>query len=143
MPYITEKAPESTSFVAGRYQVEKLLGEGGKKKVYLARDTVLDRDIAFAQIKADKLDEDARTRIRREAQAMGRLGDHPNIVAVYDFGEHEGEPYMVLPLLAGGDVEDLIENAPDHRLPLDKAMAIAKGICSGLMFAASSRLAHL
>jgi hypothetical protein len=109
-PYIPEKrvAPEPASFAGGRYQVRKLLGEGGKKKVYLARDTVLDRDIAFARIKTEKLDEEARTRIRREAQAMGRLGDHPNIVAVYDFGKHEGEPYMVLPLLAGGDVEDLI-----------------------------------
>jgi serine/threonine protein kinase len=79
-PHVTEKKPEPTSFAAGRYQVNKLLGEGGKKKVYLARDTVLDRDIAFAQIKTEKLDEEARTRIRREAQAMGRLGDHPTIV---------------------------------------------------------------
>jgi serine/threonine protein kinase len=137
-PHIAEKKPEPTSFAAGRYQVKKLLGEGGKKRVYLARDMVLDRDIAFAQIKTEKLDEEARTRIRREAQAMGRLGDHPNIVAVYDFGEHEGEPYMVLPLLAGGDVEDLIEKAPDHRLPLDKAIGIAKGVCGGLAFAHSA-----
>jgi hypothetical protein len=54
-PHIAEKKPEPTSFAAGRYQVKKLLGEGGKKKVYLARDTVLDRDIAFAQIKTQKL----------------------------------------------------------------------------------------
>jgi serine/threonine protein kinase/tetratricopeptide (TPR) repeat protein len=141
-PHVTEKKPEPTSFAAGRYQVNKLLGEGGKKKVYLARDTVLDRDIAFAQIKTEKLDEEARTRIRREAQAMGRLGDHPNIVAVYDFGEHGGQPYMVLPLLAGGDVDDLIEKAPDHRLPLDKAIGIAKGVCSGLAFAHSKGIIH-
>ena len=83
-------APEPASFAGGRYQVKKLLGEGGKKKVYLAHDTVLDRDVAFAQIKTEKLDEDARMRIKREAQAMGRLGDHPNIVTVHDFGEDEG-----------------------------------------------------
>ena len=100
-------SPEPTSFAGGRYQVKKLLGEGGKKRVYLAHDTVLDRDVAFAQIKTEKLDEDARTRIKREAQAMGRLGDHPNIVTVHDFGEDEGRPYMVLPLLPGGDVEEL------------------------------------
>jgi len=79
-----------TSFANGRYQVRKFLGEGGKKKVYLAHDTVLDRDVAFALIKTEKLDETARTRIKREAQAMGKLGDHPNIVSIYDMGEEHG-----------------------------------------------------
>ena len=95
--YVSAKkiVPEPTSFAGGRYQVKKFLGEGGKKRVYLAHDTVLDRDIAFAQIKTEKLDEESRTRIKRETQAMGRLGDHPNIVTVYDFGEDESQPYMV------------------------------------------------
>jgi len=117
-------SPEPTSFVGGRYQVKKFLGEGGKKKVYLAHDTVLDRDVAFALIKTEKLDDEARTRIKREAQAMGRLGDHPNIVTVFDLGEHEGQPYMVLPLLPGGDVEGLIEKAPEHRLPIEQTIAM-------------------
>jgi archaellum biogenesis ATPase FlaH len=102
----------------------------------------LDREVAFAQIKTEKLDEDARTRIKREAQAMGRLGDHPNIVTVYDSGDDEGKPFMVLPLLPGGDVQDLIEQAPDHRLPLDKAAGIAKAISSGLAFAHSKGIIH-
>ena len=142
--YIPTKniSPEPTSFAGGRYQVKKLLGEGGKKRVYLVHDSVLDRDVAFAQIKTEKLDEDERTRVKREAQAMGRLGDHPNIVAVYDFGDDEGKPYIVLPLLPGGDVEDLIEQAPDHRLPLDKAIGIAKAISSGLVFAHSKGIIH-
>ena len=41
------------------------------------------------------------TRIKREAQAMGKLGDHPNIVSIFDFGDHEGQPYIVLPLMSG------------------------------------------
>jgi serine/threonine protein kinase len=135
-------APGPTSFAGGRYQVKRLLGEGGRKKVWLAHDTVLDRDVAFAQIKTEKLDEEARTRIKREAQAMGRLGDHPNIVTVHDFGEDEGRPYMVLPLLSGGDVEELIEKAPEHHLPLDKAVGIAKAISSGLAFAHSKGIIH-
>ena len=52
--------PQPTSFANGRYQVKKFLGEGGKKKVYLAHDTLLDRDVAFALIKTEKLDEAAR-----------------------------------------------------------------------------------
>ncbi len=133
---------EPTSFAGGRYRIKNLLGEGGRKRVYLVHDSVLDRDVAFAQIKTEKLDDDARARIKREAQAMGRLGDHPNIVAVYDFGEDEGKPFMVLPLLPGGDVQDLIEKAPDHRLPLDKAIGIAKAISSGLAFAHSKGFIH-
>jgi hypothetical protein len=97
VPPTKPASPEPTSFVGGRYQVKKFLGEGGKKKVYLAHDTVLDRDVAFALIKTEKLDDGARTRIKREAQAMGRLGDHPHIVTVFDLGDHEGQPYMVLP----------------------------------------------
>ncbi len=133
---------EPTSFADGRYQIKKFLGEGGKKKVYLAHDTLLDRDVAFALIKTEKLDNSARKRITREAQAMGRLGDHPHIVTVFDIGEHEGQPYMVLPLLAGGDVEGLIEKAPEHRLPLDKSIEIAKAVCKGLEFANSKGIVH-
>jgi len=135
-------SPEPTSFANGRYQVKKFLGEGGKKKVYLAHDTVLDRDIAFALIKTEKLDDEARTRIKREAKAMGRLGDHPNIVTIHDMGEHEGQPYIVLPVMSGGDVEGLIEKAPEHRLPLDKAIGIGKCICQGLEFAHSKGIIH-
>jgi ribosomal protein L40E len=132
--------PQPTSFAGGRYQVKKFLGEGGKKKVYLAHDTVLDRDVAFALIKTEKLDDKARTRIIREARAMGRLGDHPHIVTIHDMGEQEGQPYIVIPFMPGGDVEGLIEKASEHRLPLDKALDIAKAVCKGLELAhASSR----
>src|SRR3970282_1810720 len=131
-----------TSFANGRYTVKKLLGEGGKKKVYLAHDTVLDRDVAFALIKTEKLDEAARTRIKREAQAMGKLGDHPNIVSIYEMSDEHGQPYIVLPLMAGGDVEGLIEKAPDHRLPLDKALEIAEAVCRGLEFSPAKGLIH-
>ena len=133
---------EPTSFADGRYQVKKLLGEGGKKKVYLAHDTLLDRDVAFALIKTEKLDDNTRKRITREAQAMGRLGDHPHIVTVFDIGEHRGQPYMVLPVLPGGDVEGLIEKAPEHRLPLDKVIEIGKCVCKGLEFAHSKGIVH-
>jgi len=133
---------EPTSFAAGRYQVKKFLGEGGKKKVYLVHDTLLDRDVAFALIKTEKLDDASRTRVSREARAMGRLGDHPNIVAIHDLGDHEGQPYIVIPVMPGGDVEGLIEKATEHRLPLDKAIDIAKAVCRGLEFAHSKGIIH-
>jgi tetratricopeptide (TPR) repeat protein len=141
-PEAPRPSPEPTSFANGRYHVAKFLGEGGKKKVYLVHDTLLDRDVAFALIKTEKLDDATRARVNREARAMGRLGDHPNIVAIYDMGDHEGQPYIVIPVMPGGDVESLIEEAPEQRLPLDKAIDIAKGVCRGLEFAHSKGIIH-
>jgi tetratricopeptide (TPR) repeat protein len=135
-------SPEPTSFANGRYQVKKFLGEGGKKKVYLVHDILLDRDVAFALIKTEKLDDASRTRVNREARAMGRLGDHPNIVTIYDMGDQEGQPYIVIPVMPGGDVEGLIEKATDHRLPLDKAVDIAKAVCRGLEYAHGKGIIH-
>jgi tetratricopeptide (TPR) repeat protein/archaellum biogenesis ATPase FlaH len=141
-PEKTSPSPEPTSFANGRYQVKNFLGEGGKKKVYLTHDTLLDRDVAFALIKTEKLDDATRARVSREARAMGRLGDHPNIVAIYDMGEHEGQPYIVIPVMPGGDVESLIEQAPEHRLPLDKTIDLAKAVCRGLEFAHGKGVIH-
>ncbi len=87
----TAQPAQPSSFANGRYQVKRFLGEGGKKKVYLAQDTLLDREVAFALIKTEGLDEVSRSRITREAQAMGRLGSHPHIVTVFDLGDHEGQ----------------------------------------------------
>jgi len=135
-------AEQPTSFANGRYQVERFLGEGGKKKVYLAHDTTLDREVAFALIKTEGLDETSRIRIQREAQAMGRLGSHPHIVTVFDLGEEADQPFMVTELMGGGDVEGLIEDAPSHLLPIEQAVKIAKETCRGLEFAHSRGIVH-
>ena len=137
---ITSAQP--TSFANGRYNVIRFLGEGGKKKVYLAHDSTLDRDVAFALIKTQGLDDTSRTRIQREAQAMGRLGSHPHIVTVFDLGQEQDQPYMVTELMGGGDVEALIEDAPNNLLPLDQAVKIAQETCRGLEFAHSRGIVH-
>jgi tetratricopeptide (TPR) repeat protein len=134
--------PIPTSFAGGRYQVKKFLGEGGKKKVYLAHDTLLDRDVAFALIKTEKLDAGNRARITREAQAMGKLSDHPNIMTIHDIGEEKGQPYIVIPNMPGGDVEGLIEKAPEHRLSIEQAVSIAKAVCRGLEYAHGKGIIH-
>ncbi|MFC1946352.1 protein kinase [Chloroflexota bacterium] len=132
---------EPTSFVDDRYQVIRKLGEGGKKKVYLVHDTKLDRDVAFALIKTENLDENGRKRVTREAQAMGKL-DNPSIVSIFDYGEINDQPYIVIPVMGGGDVEELIEKAPDHKLPLEQVISIAKSVCQGLDFAHSKGVIH-
>ncbi len=137
-----QPSDQPTSFANGRYQVKRFLGEGGKKRVYLAQDTLLDREVVFALIKTEGLDEVSRIRITREAQAMGRLGSHPHIVTVFDLGQEADQPYMVTELLGGGDVEGVIEDATDHRLPLEQAIDIAKETCRGLEFAHSRGIVH-
>ena len=122
--------------------VKQFLGEGGKKKVYLATDTLLDRDVAFDLIKTEGLDQVSRTRITREAQAMGRLGSHPHIVTVFYLGEQEGQPFMVTELMRGGDVEGVVEDATDHKLSLEQAINITRETCRGLEFAHSSGIVH-
>ncbi len=81
---------QPTAFANGRYDVKKFLGEGGKKKVYLGHDTLLDCEVAFASIKTDGLDEISRTRIQREAQAIAGL--HLHIVTGFDLGQHRASP---------------------------------------------------
>jgi hypothetical protein len=135
-------AAKPSAFVGGRYTVKRFLGEGGKKKVYLAHDMLLDRDVAFALIKTDGLDEAGRQRIRREAQAMGRLGAHPHIVSVFDLGEEQGQPYIVTELMGGGDVEGLLENASEHRPPLRRTLEIGAAVCRGLAFAHEQQIVH-
>ena len=137
----TPSGSEPTSFAGGRYIVRRFLGEGGKKRVYLAHDELLDRDVAFALIKTEGLDEVGRERIAREAQAMGRLGTHPHVVSVFDLSEHEGQTYLVTELMGGGDVEGLLEDA-EGPLPTERTLEIAKGVTRGLAFAHEKGIVH-
>src|SRR5215212_6759146 len=126
----------------GRYVVQSFLGEGGRKRVHLAHDTALDRDVALAIVKTEGLDERGRVRVRREAQAMARLGDHPHVVTVHDIGEERGEPYIVSQYMAGGAVEDLLEQAPERRLDIETTLRVARGICAALEHAHRSGIVH-
>ena len=103
---------------------------------------MLDREVAFALIKTEGLDEVGMTRVNREAQAMGRLGSHPHIVTVFDLGQQDGQPFMVTELMGGGDVEGLVEDSPENRVPMEQAMEIARAVCRGLEFAHSRNIVH-
>src|SRR5438552_3451341 len=130
------------SFADGRYAVKGFLGEGGRKRVYLAHDTKLDRDVAVAVIKTEGLDAGGLVRVRREAQAMGRLGDHPHVVVVHDVGEDEGQPYIVSRYMPGGSVEEQLANAEGHRLPVDQAVRTAEQVSLALDHAHKNGIIH-
>jgi class 3 adenylate cyclase len=122
--------------------VKSFLGEGGRKNVYLAHDTRLDREVAVAVIKTDGLDEAGLVRVRREAQAMGRLGDHQHIVTVFDIGEERGEPIIVSQFMAGGGLDEMIKQAPDHQLAIEDAIRLGGEICDGLSHAHARGIVH-
>jgi class 3 adenylate cyclase/Cdc6-like AAA superfamily ATPase len=129
--------PLPKSFAGGRYDVRRFLGEGGRKRVYLAHDTKLDRDVAVAIIKTEGLDAQGLSRVQREARAMGKLGDHPNIVTIHDVGDDDGQPYIVSQYMAGGAVDGL--NLPP---PIERTLEIAKGVCKGLAHAHKHEVVH-
>ena len=134
------------SFGAERFHVQRFLGEGSKKKVYLAHDALLGRDVAFPPDQDGrrrsliKTDDVGREQIMREAQAMGRL-THPHIVSIFDIGEQDGSPYIIEELMGGGDVEGLLEDA-DEPPSLAKALEIGIAVCLGLEYAHEQGVVH-
>jgi WD40 repeat protein/predicted Ser/Thr protein kinase len=85
----------------GRYVILRRIGEGGMGVVYAAYDNELDRKLAIKLVRAERaLDDESRTRVRREAQAMARLS-HPNVVQVYEVGEHDGQIYVAMEFVTG------------------------------------------
>jgi hypothetical protein len=139
-----ERGPART-FASGRYVVRQLLGEGGQKTVYLVHDTTLERDCALSLLKAEALDPDSLSRVRREAQVMASL-DHPNIVTVHDFGEEEDpggqrRPYIVCEYMSGGDLSQELRRAGGP-VALERALAIAADIAEALAAAHERGIVH-
>jgi predicted ATPase/class 3 adenylate cyclase len=137
-----EAAGPRASFAGGRYRVERFIGEGAKKRVYLARDTRLDRDVAIALVKTEGLDAETRVRVQREVQAMGRLGDHPHIVTAYDVGEEEGQLYIVSQYMSGGGLDERLQAASEHRLELPEVLRLADEISAALEHAHARGVVH-
>ena len=125
-----------------RYAIHALIGEGSKKRVYRARDARLDRDVALAVLKTAGLDAAARARLREDVRAIGRLGEHPNIVPVYDVGDEDGETAIVNEYLAGGSLAECLSQAEQHRLPVARALALAADVASALEHAHRRGVIH-
>jgi class 3 adenylate cyclase len=110
--------------------------------VHLARDTRLDREVAQAVITTEGLDDETRVRVQREAQAMGRLGDHPHIVTAYDVGEESGTLYIVTPYLSGGGLDERLRSEPEGRLPVADSIRIASELLAALDHAHGAGIVH-
>ena len=125
--------------VADRYEVRGRLGRGAYKDVYLAYDQRLDRLVALAIVFGASGNSIARLRVEREARVTGRLGDHPNVVTVYDIGEVEGVPYLVLRCMQGGSLADVLRA---RRLEPGATIRIGRDIAAALAHAHAHGVVH-
>ena len=124
----------------GRYKIEEPLGVGGSSQVYLARDQALNRDVALKVLDpAAAADGNLRRMFVKEARALAQLS-HPNIVAVYDVGEVDDSPFIVMEYLPGGSMKQRIEQAGP--LKTGDAVRIAVEVANGLGFAHSKGIIH-
>jgi serine/threonine protein kinase len=122
----------------GPYEVLSLLGAGGMGEVYRARDSQLARDVAIKVLANLRSDPERLHRFEQEARAAAAL-NHPNILAIYQLGTHEGAPYLVSELLEG---ETLREQLKRSRLPVRKAIDYGAQIARGLAAAHEKGIVH-
>jgi serine/threonine protein kinase len=121
-----------------RYQIERRIGRGGFAQVYRGFDTKLKRPVAVKVL--DEAGDMARvkTRFLREAESMAKC-NHPNIAAVYDYAEHNNQPYMVMEYIDGPTLLDLVEKSP---LTPRQTCAIALQVCRGMSYAHKNGVIH-
>jgi tRNA A-37 threonylcarbamoyl transferase component Bud32 len=123
-----------------RYRILEPIGAGGSSQVYLAQDTALGREVAVKVLDPHAAaDATLRKLFVKEARALAQLS-HPNIVGVYDVGEVDGLPFIVMEHVAGSSLKQRIERS--GALPLSDAVRLADGIANGLAFAHSRGIIH-
>ena len=116
-----------------------IVGQGGNATVYRVYQQDLDREVAIKVIRG--ADEATRRRFDRERRAMGRLSSHPGIVTIYDSGfTDRGEPFLVMPYLVNGSLQDVIER--EGRMEWRTASELAIVVAETLQFAHDGNVVH-
>jgi serine/threonine protein kinase, bacterial len=128
----------ATGTKLGQYEVQDFLGQGAMGVVYRAYHAQLERIGAIKVMQAISPDADSVARFRHEAQAIAKMR-HPNIVDVYDFGEFDGTPYMIVEFVPGGSLAQRMAHGA-----LDRATALKylRGIAAGLDYAHAHGVVH-
>ncbi|HLG98728.1 MAG TPA: protein kinase [Bryobacteraceae bacterium] len=112
----------------GPYKINRKLGEGGMGVVYSAHDVRLERNVALKMIRDPLCDESSRRRFLREGQSAARV-NHPNICQLYDVGEEQGRPYLVMELLDGESLAERLARGP---LVIPEAVQVILAVLSAL-----------
>jgi serine/threonine protein kinase len=141
MPVSAPATPSRAAKTIGRFEIVRLLGKGNQSEVYLAHDTRLDRDVAIKTLHfaadGDKL---AKVEsLMKEARTVSKL-QHPNMVTLYDAGEHEGQPYLVFEYVEGQTLADVLrEEGP---MPPARAAEIASQVLDAIACAHAQGVVH-
>lgn len=123
----------------GRYEIKEEIGRGGMASVFHAYDPRFERDVAIKVLPREFLhDPQFRARFEREAKMVALL-EHPAIVPVYDFGEEEGQPYIVMRYMSGGSLSDLLKKGP---LPLNEVVKMITRLAPALDAAHAKGIIH-
>jgi serine/threonine-protein kinase len=132
--------PLRGALLGGRYRIVGRLATGGMATVYQARDERLERSVAIKIIHPDHvLDEEVLDRLTNEAKTVARLA-HPNIVAVYDQGTHDGAPYIVMEYVRGRTLREMLNDR--RRLDPSESLAILEQLLAALAVAHRAGLVH-
>ena len=125
--------------VIGRYQIARALAHGGMGSLYLARDPAIDRLVAIKLLREGFEDESLRERFAREVRATGKL-HHPNIVTVFDTGEHDNRPFIAMEYIAGETLASVIQ----RRAPASivEKLSILEEVCDALGCAHGAGIVH-
>ena len=130
----------ATVIINERYEIHKRVGRGGMADVFLARDRLLDRQVAIKVLFPEfAVDPNFVERFRREAQAAANLS-HPNIVNVYDWGKYEGTYFIAMEYVQGRTLAEILKT--NKRLTAKQAAEIASEVAAALGFAHEAGLAH-
>ncbi len=121
-----------------RYQLRRLLGQGGMSQVYLARDTTLGRSVALKLIRPERVSPQEAALFIGEAQLTSRL-NHPNIVQLYDAGLHVGGAFIALEYLDGASLHDRMQRS---QMTVDEILRIASAIADALGHAHAAQITH-
>jgi eukaryotic-like serine/threonine-protein kinase len=133
------EAESPPRLLADRYELGPVIGHGGMGEIRRARDTRLGRDVAIKLLRPDLARQDeVRARFDHEARAAARLS-HPNVVAVYDSGELDGQPYIVMECLPGRTLADEMKAGP---LPAERVEAVAADVLAALAAAHREGIVH-
>jgi hypothetical protein len=132
----------AATLIAGRYRPQRLLGRGGAKEVWLAHDLTLERAVAISRARSGAAGEEARERMQREARLMARLGDHPNIVTVYDAVRDDEVLHIVARFMAGGSLAERLVAVPAGRLAPDEVLRTGRALADALAHAHAHGVVH-
>lgn len=124
--------------LADRYEIKSELGHGGMGVVYKAYDPLLKRDVAIKVIAPSVLTPETEQRFQSEAQVVARM-DHPAIVQIYDFGQHEGSLFFVMPVIEGASLRQFLR---DHSLTLGETIDMTLAVAEALDYSQTRGIVH-